>query len=77
MCRVKREDIILQVLFNSEHSPDCSMFSWNGDESVDCTEGSYPGQNAYDLDEMIFQLRSQTTVSMRKNENEIDPGGYK
>ena len=53
------------------------MFNWNVNKGVDCTEGIYPGQNTYNLEEMIYHLRSQRTVSRLKNENEIDPGGYK
>ena len=60
------------------------MFSWNGNEGVDCTEGINPGQYTYDLDEMIFHLRSQRNDPKRKNkndltmiQNEIDPNGYK
>ena len=54
------------------------MFNWNVNKGVDCTEGIYPGQNTYDLEDMIFHLRSQRTVSRpNKNKNEIDPGGYK
>ena len=66
-----------QVLFNSEHSLDCTMFNWNVKKGVDCTEGIYPRQNNHALEEMIYELRSQRTVSSLKNENEIDPGGYK
>ena len=73
----KYQKILLQVLFNSERSPNCSMFFWDKNEGVICTEGVYPGQHVYDLEEMNYPLKPKGTFSKRNNDNKLDKGGYK